>query len=326
MDAQIVKEWCKVPTGTTGLERKACLVTLTVTGWSGVKSDHAVANDVAARAGGSPVAADVGKYTKRLIVGDALSELHRVASIMRGQHYMLTMPWDDRSARLLPASLYDRYVQEIDAIIGLQKQAKKQFRACYAGYVEDAAQRLGSLFDAEEYPSIEELDDKIRAAYVFAPLPKAEHFAVDGIGEEQIERIRRSIVEQTEQKLQGTVTTLWSRLADAVATFTGHMEPNDEGDVKAIKASHLLKLREVVALIPDLNVAADPALNEVVRDVLAMLNGVEAGELNPESAEFDSEKREHMQSELSDLDLLLTGCFFGSSARGSANEEGAGNE
>ena len=291
------------------LSERAMLVALHVTGWSGRKLDKDVGADVASRANAVGEPKEIGSYSKRLVVGAAITEVSKLGSAIRKIHYMYTMPWDDTGVRLLPVTTYDRYVQYIDELVSRRHEAREEFLAAYPTYVNEARTRLGTLFNEGDYPTSEELREKIGAEYNFSPLPKAEHFVVSGLMAEQAQKIRESIIEQTEAKLVGTVTNLWNRLASAIENMHEKLEPDAEGNYRVFQESSLTHLREVAALIPDLNISGDENLNLLASEVDLLLDGVEVNSLRPKNSAYDEDTHTKVRDGIADMSAALKGYF-----------------
>src|SRR5262245_28756261 len=101
------------PAGVPITER-AMLVDLTISVWSGTKYDRTVSAEVARQ---HNTATDVGRYNKRLLARNApLTELQKIATAARTDHYAMTSPWLDTGQRILSSEMYlDHYLPRMKA-------------------------------------------------------------------------------------------------------------------------------------------------------------------------------------------------------------------
>ena len=294
------------------LREKALLVRLEVSAWSGRKVDREVSRDVIARAEASK---DSGVFTKRLLPKEALEALQSAGTAARAAHYLFTMPWDDRGTRLLPVALFPRYQATLDDCIAKHAEAKKLFLHQYEQNIEDARSKLGTLFNANEYPSRGELGDRISIDYLVEPIPDSAHFVVD-IGAEEAERIKKGLTHTIESRINGTVVSLFQRVAEMVQLCSFRLDEDDDGKPRVFRDSMVENLRELAGMLGDLNLTENDALTSVSAQLSAALTDVQPNNLRVKHKDFDADKHQRVRATVNSMAAAMAGVLRRRQRRG----------
>ena len=129
-----------------GIARSAMLVDLNISTYSGRKQDRATQKEVTLSKGsGSSKAASV--YKNLFAECKELDEIIKFQARARGEHYRLTLPWDDRGARLLPTAQLLNYKALMNRCQSEFQLLVDAFLDKYDTLVAAAAFQLGTLFD-----------------------------------------------------------------------------------------------------------------------------------------------------------------------------------
>ena len=72
------------------------------------------------------------------------------------------------------------------------------------------------MFDEDDYPTVDDLEDKISASYEIGMLPLKEHFIVEGLMVEERQKIADAIEQQINDNLQNGVEDIGRRLIVAM--------------------------------------------------------------------------------------------------------------
>lgn len=233
------------------LQNSAMLANLTVRAWGARKHDKAVSAEVDV----AHAAQDGGRYNKMLISKTALDPLAQQAGRVRKYHYSMTLPWGDNGDRLLPAKAYMDYTASMRKFKDECEKLTKTFVGEYPQLVSDARNRLGTMYDAQDYPDVSDIRDRFGIAVGFMPVPDAKDFRVD-VGDEALEEIRAGINAAVAERQAGAVKECWSRLFTVVnALYTMMCK-----DKPLFKDSLIENIRDLVELVPKLNITDDPEL------------------------------------------------------------------
>jgi hypothetical protein len=141
----------------------------------------------------------------------------------------------------------------------------------YTNVLREAQTQQGALFDASVYPDVTSITQQFRMSWDIYPLPNRladfmgnlEDTALRDANELMRESVVRSIttaVEQPLTKLIGAVMNLHNK--------TGR-------DDSRISDSIMAELEDITALVPELNVAGLPAIDQMARDARALLTSTE---------------------------------------------------
>ena len=202
--------------------------------------------------------------------------------------YTNTLPWADNGARILPAANYWAYTQ---AQRDLKETFAAEVRSFCAGYREhlaEARSRLNGLFVEADYPDPAEIDLKFAYRTGFSPLPAAEDFRV-ALGEGEQVHIRAQIETRLNEAAEAAGRDLWERIHKAVSCMRNRLDLYAVDPVSG-KAEHPFRdslvenLRDLVELLPRLNMTGDPALETMRRRLAASLCGHDPQDLRDDGA------------------------------------------
>ena len=286
------------------LSNDAMLVTLRIQGWSARCYDRKASQFVAVR---HDADASAGRYNKRLLPKVALASLNATLNEARKTHYHHTLPWDDVGARLLPVANYERYTGTLDRLIERMRTERSRFIADYDNQVRRAKLDLGRLFSEDDYPSREELLGRFSARYRIVPVPDSGHFLAE-LANGESDRVRRDIQKDVTQRLNGALADLYRRLGEAVGHVCERLTEDENGKPKVFRDSLIENLRELVDIVPRLNVFRDEQLNALCLEVQNRIACVEPNVLRP-SAEFDPAVRRRVKRDAQDLAAHFAGYF-----------------
>lgn len=259
------------------LIKRAIIVDLDVHSWSGEIMDREVNEDVATRAGArAETPEEVGRYIKNL-AREALSPIRKTGGEIRRAHYKFTMPWIGDS-RVLPVALHGRYVRVVDDLIRKYDSAREEFIGAYPRHIMAAKDKLGNLWNADDFPSPRKLRERITAEYGFSPMPSVEHLAVVGLTRTVNIRIRKNVERQIKRRVVATVHDLDERLGKRIRACSDRLNLED-GPPKTFRDSLVTNLRESAELVIDLNITEDVYLHRVATHITGLLKGVSAGQL-----------------------------------------------
>jgi hypothetical protein len=263
-----------------GVARAAMLVDLNIAIYSGRKQDRATQAEVTtAKGSGSKKAASV--YKNLFAECKELDAITKFQARARSEHYRLTLPWNDRGARLLPTiSLLDykqvmnRYQQEFDRLVDA-------FLVKYSTLVAAAAFQLGTLFDRKEYPDVAQVARRFRMDIAFVPLPTSGDFRLDVESE-----VQRELMEQYDRRLAEQLASAtkdsWDRLYEALSRLSDRLTVDEDGKKKIFHDTIVTGAVDLCELLTAMNVTQDPQLESARRKLQEVLLGVTPKELREE--------------------------------------------
>ena len=238
------------------LQMEAMLVSLRITAWSGRIHDRAASDHVAAHHDAS---ASAGRYHKRLLPKAAFAALTATMSEARTRHYEHSLPWDDKGARLLTVANSAHYTALMDALRERVVRERARFIADYDDHVDRARLDLGRLFRIEDYPTKEALQGKFAIGYRITPVPDAEHF-IAKLASGDTDRVKRDIECHIAEQLNEAVGDLYRRLGEAVERVSDRLREAGDGKPLVFRNSMIENVRDLVDVVPRLNIFGDDAL------------------------------------------------------------------
>lgn len=244
------------------LQNSAMLATLTISQWTNRKHDKSVSKEVEQQ----HQAKDAGRYNKMLIDKAALDPISKIASAARMYHYKVTLPWGDNGDRLLPATLFMPYTDTM-------RQYKNEFAARVATFVRDypllvndARTRLGTMYDAMDYPLASDIADKFAIETEFTPIPTAADFRVN-LNQEYVDSIKTDITQKMAARQADAVKHCWQRIREVVE----HLEERLSDKDKTFRDSLISNAVELIDILPALNITGDTELERTAAEVKAIL-------------------------------------------------------
>jgi hypothetical protein len=257
----------------------ALLADLTISMWSGAKTDASIGAKLKEDAG---AVGDTGRYIKNLLAGcdQELKATRAAYAAARAAHYSNTLPWVSNpnaerqtGSRLLPNALFARYLEEMSKLRRAAEDQLDRFVAQYPFLTQQAMSNLGGLANAGDYPSADQVKAAFKLTFDFSPIPAATAF--QGLPDAVISSLGRALQRRQEQAVITSQNAMWERVKEAVSHLVERLV-----DVEGkFKSSTVESVRELITLLPGFNCAGDPRVTDVVADIEAMLDGVDAESL-----------------------------------------------
>lgn len=250
------------------LQERAMLVRLATGRWYGRGADESVVQDAREKAGAR---GDIGTFTKRLMERQHLAAIDAVVNDARKYHKAMTLSWAE-PFRILSADLFLDYratMAEYESKFETEvRKFLKRFDELKAG--EKA--RLKGLFKESDYPSHDALKKRFYISVRFEAVPDADDFRVR-LGGEDIAEVKKQIEEQVTAGLREATVELWRRLHDLVKKLRDVLASSD-ASVRGALFDHL---KEIVAIMPRLNLTGDPKLDALTQRVAKELLAEDVG-------------------------------------------------
>lgn len=233
------------------------LVELRVSQWTARKMDKRVVADVARQNNMTEEAA--GAYYKSLVSPHVIRRISSCVNAARSEYYRKTLPWRDDGPRILPSELYFDFMEAMGAHKARFEELVEEFLRDYPYHREEAKRALGDLFNADEYPKPEELAERYAFRLSVMPLPRGSDFRCR-IGEEESERIRAQIEEENKATLAHAMRDAFNRVLEVANRYVDRLSDTDN----VFRDSMVESARELVEIMPALNVTKDPELDKVI--------------------------------------------------------------
>ena len=281
------------------IAKRALLARIKLGAWGGGLSDKITTDEVQRNHGAKK---GHGRYVKWLVTNEALKPIATVQRNIRALHLELTLPWQD-TWRLLPVTTYYEYRDEMAKLESQLIHERTALIEKFPEIMEEARERLATLYDEGDYPTSDELARKFYLNVEYAQVPDTRNFYVD-LAESEKEEIQQSVQAHLEARMQGAVADLYQRLGDVVERCKTALDSGKFGKVL------WSGINEVCDLAPRLNVTENEGLATAVTTLRNAFTGVEdPQELREKSKQFKPEKAQEIKTQIDNLRTMMAGYY-----------------
>lgn len=261
----------------------AVLVEMNISVWTANKLDKSATEKVVSDNAAVQNAAQV---RKNLMAGTTLrKDIADYAAGCRLWHNTRTLPWADKGARLLSTSLFMDYKSEANVRRDTFNKMVDTFIQQYPSLVQTANNYLGTLFNPEDYPSVDEVRSKFGFRLVFSPVPESGDFRLQ-VAEQDLNDLRQQYETNFNDRLAEAMREPWDRLHKLLTGMSEKLTDVD-GEDESKKRYHdtlITNAQSLCSLLTHLNVTKDAKLEQARRDLeLTMLGAdIDAIKESPE--------------------------------------------
>ncbi len=241
----------------------AMLITLSLSAWRGKTSDRQACSEIATSHDAQEDALNV---VKKLMPKGALDGVNSVISRARVEHHRRTLPWLAGGVGILSSIGFLPYAEKFRELKAMLKIEKDSLRVQYTGFKDQAKKDLGTLYRESDYPSIDELMDKIDIQTRVMPIPSGQDFRVQ-ISDAVRQQIQHEIEEQVRLQVTEATKEPYRRVAQLAARMVERLNAytvTDEGKkLNVFKDTLVTNVRDLVELLPSLNLTNDTDLTQL---------------------------------------------------------------
>lgn len=277
----------------------AVLAELNISVWPAKKLDRATSATITSNANAH---GDAAQVKKNLFAGTSLrKDIENYAARIRLYHNQHTLPWSDKGQRLLTTKLFLEYKQYMNTAQAMFDQLCDTFYQAYPQLVIDAQKSLGSLYDPDDYPALEDVKEKFAFKLAIDPLPESGDFRLDASAAE-LDDIRSDYERRYEERLSEAMRSAWDRLHKELTHISQKLadcvsvDGEDDAPKKRYHETLLTNAQGLCGLLTKLNVTNDPKLEEARRGLETALIGADIEELRD-----SSQARGEVKSKVDDI-------------------------
>ena len=249
----------------------AMLVELSISTWTARKKDKQASEDVTRTNGADSGAASVNK---NLLSGcDELTAVRKFGANARNIHYSMTMPWSDVGLRLLPTAMYAKYHQTMTELQDEFERLGGVFMNAYGWEYSQAQARLGALWRADDYPSVESIASKFGFRLNYMPLPDAGDFRID-VGTDAVDQMKTHYEEFYSTQVKRAMNDVWRRVYDSLTKMSERLDYGDHEERKIFRDTLVDNVLDMVDLLDVCNVTGDSQMAAMRLNLEDALRGV----------------------------------------------------
>ena len=254
----------------------AVLVEMNISVWTANKLDKGATEKVATD---NNAGAQAGQYRKNLMAGTSMrKDIADYAASCRLWHNTRTLAWADKGVRLLPTSLFMDYKAEANVRKATFEQMVGNFVTVYPSLVQTAQNYLGGLFNADDYPSADEVESKFGYRLVVSPVPEAGDFRLD-IPSQDLAEIRTQFDQSFNERLADAMREPWDRLHKMLSGMSDKLVEAMGEDKKRWHDTFVTNAQGLCSMLTHLNVTQDPKLEAARRALETAMLGADIEEL-----------------------------------------------
>ena len=243
----------------TKLQDKAMLVRLKRGSVTAHKKDKSATEVVEQTVGRT----HVGNFSKHLLKNSTNFKAVQTAMYsLYKYHVEFTLPWLDEGLRILPSHTYLEYTKDMNALKQDVTRAVRNLQLTWPQEVSADAHRLGSLFNADDYPDQAQLPELFYVDLAFLPVPDTADFRVaisDQHRQSLEDAIRDAEHQATVHVLEGMLEPL-QRMAEKLRVPIG-----EEGAI--FRNSLTANLLDTVERMEKINLSDNPAVQQAIQQV-----------------------------------------------------------
>lgn len=271
------------------LSERALLVSLKTGTWTGQLIDRKVTEEVSEANDADRDGA--GRYNKQIVARKFLHHVNSKVSMARRTHNALSLPWEDNGTRIITTRGYLHYTEQMRLARQAVEAAARVFAAGMDGYIAEAQQRLGKMFDATDYPTADTVVKRFYIDVEPKQVPEAGDFRAQ-LSSVQVKAVVKDIESRTNERVESATRHVFERIADVTGKMAERLReydpkgPDDKKPKGTFKASLVYNVKELADALPMLNINNDPRLEKLQAQLLKDLT-----ETPPEILRVDAKER-----------------------------------
>lgn len=202
----------------------------------------------------------------------------------------LTIPWDEKGKKYLPIGLKAKFDDQLKVYMDAFEKAKRAFIAEYDDLIEEAKRNsvgLGEAFNAADYPSKAELEDKFTMSVAFDTLNDPNDARVK-LSEAMRNRIIKDAEDVIIKRTEDAHRVVIERVVDVLTHLAEKLEEREVDEngkvVSTFRDNTLEKAQRLAEALPSLNLTGDPALTKAANEMLGTLTSLKAKDLRADPA------------------------------------------
>lgn len=225
--------------------------------------------------------ADQLNATKKLL--DTRDEHYRAATqvISRARNYwrMITVPYPIPGIRLIRKDLIPEFDSALVGFRGELQDAAKQLEDKYAELRNEAQERLGELFDTNDYPST--LQDRFSLGWDYPSVDPPDYLRQ--LNPKLYEEQQQRVAERFEEAVRMAEDAFTSELQKLVSHLVDRLSGEEDGKPKVFRDSAISNLSEFIDRFRSMSIGSNEELSRLVDEAERIVGGVDAGDLRKDA-------------------------------------------
>ena len=278
-----------------GIHKRAMLVTLNISTWGTERKDKQQTERLAQLNNANSTAVRV---EKDIMAGTTLaSDINLYAAKVRTWNNGVTLPWEDRGARLLPMTYFFDWKQEINKHEAHFNKLVNTLLPRFQTEIQTAMQELGAMANPDLYPDPSEIASRYKFKYQCKPVPASGHFCLDANNAE-VKDVMEACDAEVQEQLAGAMKKPWEKLHGLLLHMSDKLKTDDDvyAPKKRIHSTFLDNAQELCELLKHMNVTGDPELERARKQLESALLCSDVEDLKA-----NEHQRDHMKAKVDNI-------------------------
>lgn len=213
----------------------------------------------------------------------------------------VSLPYPEPGIRLIRQDRIDEFAAQMTQFQEELAEAVENLDRRYSELKTAARQRLGSLFDAADYP--DSLAGMFEIAHEFPSIEPPSY--LQGLNPQLYEEECRRVEQRFDEAIRLAEEAFVAELARLVSHLTERLSGEADNKPKVFRNSAIENLPEFFARFRQLNVRSSEQLDNLVADAQRVIRGVE-----PQDLRDNQGLRQHVATEMSRVQSVLDGLLL----------------
>lgn len=249
----------------------AMLVEQTIGVWEGIRQDRKASTEVASLNNAQQGTVNVRK--RLLGTCKELEAIRSFRNTCRKYHRENTLPWGHMGLRMLTNEQFFDYNEEVTGQQQRFATLVDEFLDVYDDEVTKAVNKLGSLFNRSDYPSVSTLKQWFRFSVNYVPLPSEGNFISD-MFHQHADALNAGYEKYYEEQIEHAMQDIWQRLVPPLENMARMLDYDYSDTPTGFRDTLVSNVTNVAKLLKTCNIKKDPLMEEVHQELVSALRGV----------------------------------------------------
>lgn len=250
----------------TRLQDQAMIAVLHQRAWSAKVTDREIASELE-----DEKEAEAGslRVIKELTPAQYIAPIRKIMRLGKDEHNRITVAGFMRGQSLLSTANFDQYALGQSAIRDEFYKAVDRFVDFYPNILTAAPARLKKAYRSSDFPTVDQIRGYFEYHNDFLPIPVTDDWRLEGINTETAELMREQAEAQVKATYEAATKEVFER-AKAVLENIANQCRNygSEKGASPLRDATVKNLKDMAELVCSMNIAQDPLLDEVGREMV----------------------------------------------------------
>lgn len=212
------------------ISSSALLIYISVSSWAGKVEAKRVSEEVSQQHN----AENGVTQTFKKLFGKRDKHLYKIQQHITATRTLFknsTLPWSDNGQRLVTTKAYFNLMKELTGMRDEFWELVEEFLVEYNNKIIDMQARMGSLFNIDEYPTVDELRKNYDFKLEDTPLMPVGDWRLD-INTDALQSAKDRYADMYSTKVEAAMLDIWKRLYEPLANMSERLDYEDTGEME----------------------------------------------------------------------------------------------